>query len=347
MKFSYRTVICGLGILPVFLFSCGGSETPAAGNKNQAPPIEGFIVKPQNVNEQVEVQGTVLPLDEVVLMPEIAGRIISLNIPEGSMVQKGALLVKLFDADLQAQLKKLEAQLQTAKTTEARQKELLKVNGISQQEYDLSLTQVATFEADIAGIKAQISKTEIRAPFDGTIGLRRVSEGAYVSPGTEIAVLRSDRRLKLDFSVPETYAGTVEKGMKLAFSIDGDTNLYHAEVIASEQQVEAGTLNMSVRALIEETNTRLIPGASVSVNLTIGGSAEALMIPSNAVIPQARFKNVIVSRNGKAEMVKVSTGIRRTADVEIRSGLKTGDTIVTTGIQFIRPGTVLHFTAIK
>lgn len=348
MFISSRNFCLLLACFPVLLLlSCGTKEDPSKNTKNKPPAIEGYIVKPQLLDEHIEVSGTIVPMDQVVLMPEISGRIISLNLPEGGTVSKGTLLVKLFDADLQAQLQKLDSQLKTAHTTESRQKELLKVNGISQQDYDQTTLQIASLDADIAAVKAQISKTEIRAPFDGTIGLRKVSEGAYVSPGTEIATIRSDRQLKIDFSISESYASRMNKGQSLVFSLDNDTNLYHAEVIATEKNIESGTLNMQVRALISEKNPNLIPGTSATVSVSIGSNPNALLVPTQAVIPQARFKNVIVSRNGKAEMSKVTTGIRRASDVEILSGISAGDTIVITGIQFIRPGTPLRYTSVK
>lgn len=331
----------------LFLFSCGSDEDNSKNKKNQTPAIEGYVVKPQPLEENIEVSGTIVPMDEVALMPEISGRITHLNLPEGQHVSRGTLLVKLFDADLQADLQKLDSQLKSAKTTESRQKELLKVNGISQQEYDLAVLQITSLEADMAAVRAQISKTEIRAPFDGIIGLRKISEGAYVSPGTEIAMIRSDGQLKIDFSISESYAGRISKGQTLDFAVDGDTNVYHAEVMATEKHIDAGTLNMLVRASVKEKSTNLLPGASAIVSVSLGGKEQALMVPTQAVIPQARFKNIIVCKNGKATMVKVTTGIRHSADVEIVSGLNAGDTIVTTGIQFVRPGSPLRFTSVK
>jgi membrane fusion protein (multidrug efflux system) len=330
------------------LNSCTNKSNSDSKQGKDAPPaIEGYIVKPQMIADQIEVSGTLLPSEETVLMPEVSGRIIQLNLPEGARVNKGTLLVKLFDADLQAQLKKLQAQSNTAKSTVDRQKELLKVNGISQQEYDLSVTLATSLEADVAAINAQISKTEIRAPFDGTIGLRKISEGAFVGPGTALAIIRSEQKIKLDFSVPESYASIIDKNTEIHFSIQGDTNRYSATLIATEQSVDEGSLNLNVRALVNEQNKNLIPGTSANVIVAFATHTNALLVPSEAVIPQARFKSVMVCKNGKAVMTKAKTGIRTASSVEILSGISVGDTIVTTGIQFIRPGTPLKFSSIK
>jgi membrane fusion protein (multidrug efflux system) len=338
-----------LFLLPVIalLASCGSGNDQQKQDAKKPPAIEGLILQPQHIEDNFIVSGNLVPMDEAVLMPETSGRIVSLNLPEGMRVSKGTLLVKLFDGDLQAQLQKLQAELKNAKTIRDRQESLLKLNGISQNDYDQTVTQVATLEADIAAVNAQISKTEIRAPFDGTIGLKKVSEGAFVSPGTPIATIRADQQFKLDFSVPEVYAALLSKGIPVTFVIDGDTTVFHAEVIATEQGIDGSDMNLHARALVKEKSSRLLPGGSANVNIGLSVSDNALVVPSEAIIPQARFKNVIVCHGGKAEYAKVKTGIRRPADVQILSGLKAGDTVVVTGIQFIRPGTPLRFTSIR
>jgi len=335
---------------PVLLFfsslvSCGG-EAPAE-QKKTPPVVEGYVVKPTHLDDLLEVSGTLLSQEETVLMPEISGRITMLNIQEGAVVQKGTLLVKMFDADLQAQSAKLKAQLSSAKQTAQRLKELYKVNGVSQQEYDLAETAVATLDAEIALIAAQISKTEIRAPFTGVLGLRKVSEGAYVTVGTPIAVLRQENQLKLDFSVPESYASSIQKSMKITFTVSGDTTKHEATVIATEQQVNQNTLNLQVRATVNAQSARLVPGSSAHVILQLGTTDSALVIPSAAVIPDVRFKKVMVVRNGKVAYTQVETGVRGSSEIEIVSGLKAGDTVVTSGIQFLRPGSAAKFSSIK
>ncbi len=335
-----------LSAVPTFLVSCGGNE-PEEAPKKQAPVVDGYIVKPQHLSDLIEVSGTLLAQDETVLMPEVSGRITMLNITEGTFVQKGTLLVKLFDADLQAQAAKIKAQLTTAKQTAQRLKELYEIQGVSQQEYDIANTQVATFEAEASLIAAQISRTEIRAPFSGTLGLRKVSEGAYVTAGTPIAVLRAEDELKLDFSVPESYASTIDKSMRVTFTVSGDTTVHQATVIATEQQVSQSTLNLQVRAVVNSKSKSLVPGASAHVHLQLGATDSALMVPTSAIIPDVRYKKVMAVRNGKVEYVQVETGIRGESNVQIVSGLNAGDTVVTSGIQFLRPGSPAKFSSIK
>lgn len=330
--------------LAAFFSSCSEDAPPET--KKQPPVVEGYIVKPKTLDNSIEVSGTLQAREETVLMPEISGRITMLNIQEGSTVQKGTLLVKLFDADLQAEATRLRAELATAKTTAERLKQLADVNGVSKQEYDLSTTQVATLEAEAALIAAQITKTEIRAPFTGVLGLRNVSEGAYVTAGTPIVTLREESRLKLDFSVPEIYASRVEKSMKVLFSVSSDTTLYEATVTATEQQVSAGSLNLRVRAEVDG-NQKLLPGTSAQVKLIMGVKDSAVVIPAQAIIPDVRYKKVMVSKSGKVQYVQVETGTRSATDVEIISGLQMGDTVITSGIQFLRPGAAAKFSSVK
>jgi membrane fusion protein (multidrug efflux system) len=347
MHFSKHSFCFSLLILSFIFFGCGKAADSKKNDQSPPPAVEGLIIRAQHLEQDIDVSGTIIPSEETVLMPEISGRITFLHLPEGTRVSKGTLLVKLFDADLQAQLSKLNAQLKTAKATEERQKELLKVNGLSQEEFDQTVTLVTSIEADIADMNAQISKTEIRAPFNGTIGLKKISEGAFVSPGTPLAVIREDQDLKIDFDVPESYGALITNGMNVSFTVDGDSTHFTAQVIATEKSVDVEALNLKVRAKINGHNPQLLPGSSATVNLSLGSTENAILVPTQAVIPQARFKNIIVVKNGKSVFAKVKTGVRRPADIEIISGLKIGDTIVTTGIQFIRPGTVLKFSSVK
>ena len=174
-----------IGVIACVFWSChsGAPQKPSAARLGSAiPAVEGFMVKPSVIIEKIAVSGTLKPFEETVLMPEVTGRVVMINLPEGSFVNQGTLLVKLFDDDLQAGLKKSETQLQLAEQTEKRQSELIKINGISQNDYDQSVLQVNSINADIEVIKVQIRKTEVRAPFDGVIGLRNISLGAEVTP---------------------------------------------------------------------------------------------------------------------------------------------------------------------
>ncbi|WP_165823788.1 efflux RND transporter periplasmic adaptor subunit [Pseudochryseolinea flava] len=340
-----------LVLLMAALFSCGSKEqknTAAAVNRSSGPMlVDGFIVHPQSVSDDIQVPGSLLPAEETQIRAEVSGRIVKLNIEEGSTVQKGTLLVKLFDQDLQAQLKKLQVQLQIAQKTEERQRELLKISGVSQQDYDLSVLQVDNLKADIMSVQIAIDKTEIRAPYQGKIGLRNVSLGSFLSPNDIVATLRQVTQLKLEFSIPEKYAKNVAKGYRVQFKVDGGDDTHHATVIATESGVDQATRTLRVRALVNDSHPELVPGVFAKVDLELGKDADALMIPTQAVIPQARNKQVVVLRRDSAAFVEVETGIRDSAFVQITNGLKPGDTVVTTGLMAIRPSSKIKIGNVK
>lgn len=325
-----------------------GNSPASAPAKGKGPVLaEAFRVSTGAVSENVEVPGSILPFEETELRAEVGGRIVGLNIKEGAVATKGTVLVKLFDQDLQAQLRKLEVQLKIKEKTEERNAELLKINGISQQDYDLAALDVENLKADIESTKIAISKTEIRAPYTGKMGLRNVSMGAYISPSDIVTTIRQVDQLKLEFSVPEKYAKNVGKGYVVSFKVDGGQQSHRATVIATENSVDPGTRTLRIKAVVNIKHPELVPGAFAKVNLQLGKDDHAIMVPTQAVIPTARNKQVILLRKDSAIFTVVDTGIRDSAFVQITSGLKPGDTIVTSGLMAIRPGAKVKVTKVN
>ncbi len=318
---------------------------PGPGGSGRAPQalrVEAVVVKASSVSEKLEVPGTLMPYESTELRPEVSGRITQINIREGQYVGKGALLVKLYDGDLQAQLQKLKVQLDIYEKSAQRLEALLKIDGISKQEYDLSVLQVSNVKADMELIRTSIAKTEIRAPFSGRLGLRSVSMGAYVTPSTLITTIRQEDQLKLEFTVPEKYSSKIVTGKTVGFTIEGVNKNILARVLATEEAVMEDTRSLRVRAVVLGKDPKLIPGAFAKVALDFGQDNNALMVPSQAVIPQARFKKVIVYRDGTAAFETVTTGIRDSTNVQITSGLNVGDTVIITGLLAIKPESKLQ-----
>lgn len=316
----------------------GGSEKGGKGGPGGGPPasVNAFVVVRKNLEEDVISSGSLLAAEQVDIYPEISARITQLNIREGQPVKKGDLLVKLFDADLKAQLLKLQAQAENARRTEERNKQLLARGGISQQEYDIATTNLSSSLADIELVKANLQRTEIRAPFSGIIGLRNVSIGAVVSPNTLIARLQQTSSLKLDFSIPEKYGPSVHNGSTVSFLIDGSNQASNAVVYAIEPGVEEQTRNLRIRAKVNNTSARFRPGTFARVTLIIQNQ-QSLVVPTQAVIPQTRTNQVIVVKNGKAVFKDIKTGLRTAGLIQVLSGLSVGDTIATTGLLFLKP----------
>jgi membrane fusion protein (multidrug efflux system) len=310
-------------------------------------PVEAMIVNPTSISQTVVVTGNILPFESTEIRAEITGRIIGLNIQEGAYVQKGALLVKLFDGDLQAQLKKLEVQLQIAEKTEERQRELLKISGISQQDYDLSLLNVSNLKADMDLIRVNITKTEIRAPYAGRLGLRAISQGAYISPSNLLTTISQVENVKIEFSVPEKYSPQIYNGMIVKFSLEGNPTPYNARVVATESRIEENTRNLRARAVVDGRDKNLIPGNFAKVQVILGKDDHALMVPTESIIPQARNKQVIVFHGGKADFVTVETGVRDSTLIQVTKGLTPGDTVITTGLLFLKPQADVKITKLK
>lgn len=304
----------------------------------KALPVQILIAAPSVLATDIEVPGTLMANESTEIHPEVSGRMVELHIQDGGRVAQGALLAKLYDGDLQAQMRKLEVQLKIAEQTEKRQAELLQIQGISQQEYDLSLLQVLNLKADMDIIKESIRKTEIRAPFAGKLGLKNVSPGAYITPATILTTISQVDKLKIQFNVPERYSAQMKNGLKVYFSVDGSDKRFLATVIASEIGVNEDTRSLAIRAIVNQSDPMLIPGVFGKVSIVLGQNEQALMIPSSAIIPLGRKKQLYIFEGGKAMAKDVTTGVRDSTNIQILTGIKMGDTVITSAMLFLRPG---------
>jgi len=332
----------------IFLF-----PSQSANNKgpmqNKANPnmVSAFIIKTEKLENTIYASGTIVANEEVELKPEIAGKIVQLLLKEGTPVTKGQLLVKINDADFQAQLKKLNLESELSETQFKRQEELLKINGISQQDFDIVKNKVNTIKADIEYTQSQIAKTEIRAPFNGLAGLKSVSEGAYITTGTIIATIQQINPVKIDFSVSERYSDVVKKGDKVMFTIEGNKAEMTGEVFAIEPKIEMSTRTLKIRAICANNLGTIYPGAFARVKLSLSAIDDAIMIPTEAIIPDLKGKKVYRVKNGIAEFVKVETGLRTDAKIQITYGIAIGDTIVTKGIMQLKNGSAVKITELQ
>jgi membrane fusion protein (multidrug efflux system) len=339
MRLTTKGFILTLIATTVFA-SCNSKKQQSSGQGRRLSgpmKVDAFVVSQSSISENVQVPGSLRPFEETEIRAEVGGRIVQINITEGSVVDKGSLLVKLFDEDLKAQLRKLKVQLQIREKTAERNLELLKINGISQQEYDLSALEVENLRADIQTTEIAIAKTEIRAPYRGVVGLRNISLGSYISPSDVITTIRQVDQLKLEFSVPEKYAKDIAKGHAVKFRVDGGLQEHTATVMATENSVDQNTRTLLVRAVVSGKNPELVPGLFAKVNLQLGKNDRALLVPTQAVIPTIRDKQVVLLRDGGPVFTTVETGLRDSAYVEVIRGISVGDTVITSGLMAIRP----------
>ena len=300
--------------------------------------VNARVMRPQLLTDEYVTTGLVLPDEEVNLSFETSGKIVEICFVEGTAVHKGQLLAKVNDKPLQAQLKRLEAQLGLARNRVYRQEQLLKKDAASQEAYEEAQTNLATLEAEIEGVKVNIGLTELHAPFDGVIGLRQVSVGAYATPTTVLAKLTKISPLKIEFSVPERYASEIRKGVNMDFVVEGKQSAYHAQVYAVESSVDRDQHVFTARGLYANTDRKLLPGQYASILLKKEEIPDALVIPSEAIVPEMGVDKVYCYRAGKAMPVEVVTGIRTAGEVQVLQGLSVGDTIITSGTLQLRMG---------
>ncbi|MBS1778392.1 MAG: efflux RND transporter periplasmic adaptor subunit [Bacteroidetes bacterium] len=313
-------------------------DDKAAAKKPNGLNVEAYVVQPQSFSSQYAASGSLLPNEQIDIHPEISGRVTSINFKEGSKVHKGQLLVQLYDQEIVAQLQKLRSQKRLQQGIIKRQKELVDIGGISKQDYETSETQLKSIDADIAAAEAQLRSTKIIAPFDGTIGIRNISVGAIVSPTTLITTLQQTHILKMDFSVPEQYVKALFVNKEVFFSVTGSLDTLSGKVTALDPGADATTRTVRVRAAVDNTPGKLVAGAFADVIIPLQSQNNAILIPSQAVIPTTRDKKVALSKNGKVAMVTVKLGQRTNDKVEVLSGIQAGDTILTTGLMQAKPG---------
>lgn len=305
------------------------------------------VMQPEPYSQQIRLSGSLVAGESVQLVTESAGKVVFLDLKEGQSVSKGQLLLRLNNDDLQAQLRKQEVLLIELKQREMRQAALLDQKGISEQEYERVATELASLEADVAITKAQIAKTEIRAPFSGRVGIRYISEGAYVSPNTRIADLVDDRNMYVDFGIPEKYASRIRNGLSLNVLVSQHPDTFAARVKALEPRIDRTTRSQMARAELSNASGKLVAGSFARVLLELNRIENALLLNSTAVVPELNAKKVFVIRNGVAEPVEITTLDRDANRVLVDSGLSAGDTVVVSGILKLRPGSVVKILEVQ
>ncbi len=317
----------------------GDAKAKKSGGGAGAPLLVSAVrVTPGPLAELVTSTGTLRAEEGVELQAEVNGKIVFLHIEEGARVSRGDLLVKLNDADLRATLQRATWRRELAELKEWRLARLLESASVKQEDYDSALNELNVQRAEIALTEALIAKTEIRAPFDGVVGLRFVSEGAFVNATTRIATLQNLARIKIDFSLPERYASRVPANAALSFSVPGSDQKYSARIVAMEPRIDAGTRTVQLRGVCPNPDGRLIPGGFANIDVTLAEIPNAIQVPAAAVVPGVSDKNVYVVVEGKAVRRTVQTGTRSESVIHVLDGLKPGELVITSGLQQMRAG---------
>jgi len=343
---SKKIIYISLPILAILIFVCykfffsKNGQAIEEGKPRGSGGISAklYVVEPNLLSSGINAIATLLPNEEVELISEAAGKVVGIFFDEGSSVIEGQLLLKVDDAELQAQLKRAEYQLALTGERLNRQRILLEKDAVSREEFDQVQTDYNILQTDIDLLKTRIAKTEIRAPFAGTIGFRAVSLGSYLQPNTIIARLIDQNKLKLEFAIPEKYAATCFTGNKIKFRTESSPEEFEATVYAVDPKVDIATRTITVRGLYNNVGKKLLPGMFARVNLIISQSDEVYLIPTEAIVQEMEGKKVWVLSNGKAVSRSITTGFRSNNQVEVLTGLQTGDTIMVTGLMQVREG---------
>lgn len=327
------SIISVLLLVKFVFFPLQKSEAAVAGKsrKKAVTPVGVFVIGQATLNDKVYASGTIVANEAAELKAETSGRIIYLNIPEGRRVEAGTLLLKVNAADLHAQLDKTTIQLKLASEAEARQHSLLKVGGISQQEYDIVLANKNALRADSAYYQAQIAKTEVRAPFTGVVGIRNVSLGSYITSSFTVAQLQQIDQVKIDFSLPEKYSSLLKVGDAISFRTEGVASVFSGKVIVKDPQVDLNSRSIHYRALSGNPQGALSPGAFARVEIILKDQSNSHFIPTEAVVPVLKGKKVFIVKNGLAEERMIETGLRTEDNIQIVAGLLQGDSVVING----------------
>lgn len=313
------------------------AQQPQQQENDRRLAVRAMVLEPQSFDNNIRATGTVLADEDVVLRPEVSGRVTGLYFREGDRVSEGDLMVKINDSELQAELRRAEYRRNLAKLREERLASLIERNATAQDEYDVALNELNVFEAEIQLINARIEQTEIRAPFDGIIGLRSVSTGSYITPSSYIAEIQKVNPVKVDFSIPERYSSLVSRDQRFNFRREGSQQEYVGNVYAIQPRIEQDTRTLRLRGIAKNDDQLILPGAFVEVQIPMRSVEDALLVPSEAIIPEMGGQSVFVFHNGKAQRRQVEIGIRTERRVHVTDGLSPGDTLLTTGMLQLRP----------
>lgn len=322
----------------------GGSGTESTPSKmpgasDNVTTVDATVLTMEQFSESLMLSGEVIPSEHVDVYPEVMGRVVGIDFIEGSRVTAGQTLVRLYDADIRAQLKKLRAQLALDSSQLVRYEAMKKVDGVSVQDLDGARAQVQVRKADIEQQLALLDKTLIKAPFTGVVGLRMISVGAVVSSQTKVTTIADVTSLKVDVSVPDRYAYAVHKGstFRCVAHTNKESDTVMATVFAADPMVAQNTRSLKIRARLAN-NATIVPGTVVDVLLNTSVIPNAIMIPSQAVQQGMNGASVFVVRNGIANETPVVLGGRTANNVHVLAGVAPGDTVAVNGLLVLKQG---------
>ena len=339
-------IIVGLLLYPKLKPKQIGPQVSTQKNRSVLQ-VEGKIINPKRIENIIKITGAILANESVAMRSEISGKVENIYFEEGNRVKKRDLLLTINDDEIVAQYERLKYTQKLNEDIEYRLRQLLEKEAISREEYEIGLTTLNTTLSDIKEREARIAKHKLYAPFDGIIGLRQVSEGSYLSPSDLVVNIYNINPIKVEFSVPGKYSSMVNKGDSISFNIEASDDDYIGIIYALEPRIDPRTRTLQIRAICKNDDEVLMPGQFVSIKYTLNTISDALMVPSESIIPELNSHKLFTYKNGLVNNEIVKIGLRTDQEIQITDGILPGDTVITTGILQIGQGLPVDITNIN
>lgn len=331
-------VLGALLIVPKLLSEKNKTQTPAGQNTSQQEiPVDVFVIKQIDLENEVATVGTIIANEEVDIKSELTRKITGIYFKEGTFVPSGKILFKLDDSDILARLRKLDLDEELNIKQQDREKQLLDKGLLTPDEYEVRETNIEKIRADIEVLEVELSKTEIRAPFSGIAGFRNVSIGSLVNNTNILTTIQDISKVKVDFSIPEKYLTLFRPGQDITFRVEGYDEDFTGKVISYEPKLNENTRSIILRASSNNKGSKLLPGSFVKVKLKLENINNAVMIPTESIVPKLKGQSVFIYQDGKAVSKDVEMGIRTEKEVQITNNLNIGDTVISTNILRLKP----------
>jgi membrane fusion protein (multidrug efflux system) len=317
-----------------------GTQGPQGGGARGGAPSAVTLaqVRAERISQKLEALGNARANEAVDISCKTSNIVTAVRFRDGERVRRGQVLVQLDDAQARADVAAAQAALTESESQYNRSRELLDTQALSKSSFDQLEATLKANRARLGAATARLEDTVIRAPFSGRVGLRRVSVGTLISPGNVITTLDDTSVIKLDFSVPENFLATLREGLAIRARAPAFPGRSFAGTVASiDSRVDLNTRSVTVRALLANDDGALKPGMFLNVTLA-NDEREALVIPEEALTPEAERQYVFVVADGRAERREVRIGNRRPGSVEILAGLSAGERVIVEGTQKVRDG---------
>ena len=341
-------ILGALLIVPKLISEKNKTQTPSGQNTSQQEiSADAFIIKEIDLENEVATVGTIIANEEVEIKSELTRKITGIYFKEGTFVPKGKVLFKLDDSDILARLRKLDLDEELNIKQQDREKQLLDKGLLTPDEYEVRETNIEKIKADIEVLEVELSKTEIRAPFSGVTGFRNVSIGSLVNNSNILTTIQDISRVKVDFSIPEKYIAVFRPGQDITFRVEGYDEDFTGKVISYEPKLNESTRSIILRATANNKGSKLLPGSFVKVKLQLEDINNAVMIPTESVVPKLKGQSVFLYQNGLAVSKDVELGIRTEKEVQITSNLNIGDTVISTNILRLKPNSKVKLVNIN